>query len=402
MFDFPHFIFPHLHFSSDMSKRKATKEVGSDMRNHKNKRLEIGRGTTGAVYDIGDDKVIKVISSIRCGKREGYLHRYAFDVSPLHVPRLFTEREEEGMWALEMEKLTGFLDEPKAHSPFLNDEKELKKLARSFISLLREFHAADLLHGDLNLRNLSWDKSKEMLKIVDFGHAAITYGPGLADHPSHRDEMAPETACGLSSYAAASEWYAMGRIMYELFTGTEYRRYDSHHEQWDSLDVPVLKNRSQLHNLLRKLLHPSEKKRLTGSKILDHPWFHDTLPLIATMPSGYDHIGIDTKVFASKFKAWIELHDIREGSWLALACLLQLALTESGDPRWIAGLHKKVSTLSFHQQLDVAERLPNLVPCGFNLRYALIVWMQRDKRIVTGPLEFRQVLRECSQSSRYT
>src|SRR5579872_1537076 len=114
--------------SDRSSVEESTVESKSQENAKKKPRKCIGSGAAGAVYEVENDntRVTKEIESIADGKREGFIHRYAYQVNPFQVPQVFSEREENGIWIIEMEKMEGCLKNKERREFFRANEKELK------------------------------------------------------------------------------------------------------------------------------------------------------------------------------------------------------------------------------------------------------------------------------------
>lgn len=379
-----------------LKKRKYVEQTNEDIKCLK-KRL--GDGSSGSVYEHENNplRAFKVIEDIKDGKREGFLHRYAYQVNSLQIPEIFSEKQENQTWVIEMEKFEGPLEDgsgTKVTDQFRMKEEKLKQFTLSFVSLLESLHQADFIHGDLTPRNLFW--SNDRVKLIDFGHSAIFSGAGIEGIQIPSEEIPLECRKPSGIYSKASEWYCMGRVLYILFTG----------ENWDSGYSAIVRTRKEKHfkdndllrDFLSKLLHPSEIRRLSSAQaILSHPWLQSLpSPLdLARFPetgieSGIDYeLGLDVKKLEQFFNQWVQEHHFRQGSdFLVLPCLFQLALQEDG---WIEGLQKRLKSLSPSDEIKAARRISQLVPCTFDLFVGIMIWL-RTQKIVNTSSELRELL----------
>jgi len=162
------------------------------------------------------------------------------------------------------------------------NEKEVRFLAAEIVLALEHLHSCGIVYRDLKLENILLD-GRGHICLTDFGLSKELDSVGattktVCGTPTY---LAPEVLLG-QSYGNAIDWWSLGVVMYELFTGMN---------PFDARDFDaVLNNILHSHivipdyvpftarDLLEKLLQRNPQKRLcsgpSGSvEIQSHPFF---------------------------------------------------------------------------------------------------------------------------------
>ncbi len=167
--------------------------------------------------------------------------RVARQVSHANVCRVYDIGQAEGMPFISMEYVDGEDLASLLHRIGRLPSERAMGVARKICAGVAAAHGKGVIHRDLKPQNIMMDKRGEIV-IMDFGLAAI------ADQLSGREArngtpayMAPEQLKG-SEVTAKSDIYAVGLVLYELFTGR--RAYEG--------------------NTLQKLLEQQESGHLTS------------------------------------------------------------------------------------------------------------------------------------------
>ena len=114
----------------------------------------------------------------------------------------------------------------------LFDESTVRWIMYALCSGCNHIHANGIVHRDLKPQNILIDDTTKMLKIIDFGLAKKTKG----DHEAGLligtlDFIAPEifqTRGDPRAYAPPCDMWALGIIMYQLFSGRNlFKRYEN-------------------------------------------------------------------------------------------------------------------------------------------------------------------------------
>ena len=144
--------------------------------------------------------------------------RIARQISHKNVCRVYDIAEVEGQPFLSMEYIDGedlgSLLRRIGHLP----AEKATEFARKLCAGVAAAHAQGVLHRDLKPANIMIDSRGE-LRVADFGLAALAEGlKGAEIRNGTPAYMAPEQLTG-SEVTAQSDLYAIGLILYEMFTG---------------------------------------------------------------------------------------------------------------------------------------------------------------------------------------
>jgi serine/threonine-protein kinase len=196
----------------------------------------LGRGGMGEVYRADDIKLGRPVAlkflppslEQRPDRLERFLNeaRVALAVTHPNVCRVHDIGEFDGRHYISMEYIDGedlaSLLRRVGHLP----QDRAVQIARQLCAGLAAAHAEGILHRDLKPANVMID-GRGRAKITDFGLAglagAISGGEIVAGTPAY---MAPEQLTG-ESVSVRSDLYALGLVLYELFTGKAAFRADS-------------------------------------------------------------------------------------------------------------------------------------------------------------------------------
>src|ERR1700728_109465 len=194
----------------------------------------LGRGGMGEVYRatdlaLGQSVALKFLPE-EATQNQRLLERFhgevrvARQVSHPNVCRVYDIGEAEGMPFISMEYVDGEdLASLLLRIGRLPADKALET-ARKLCAGLAAAHERGIIHRDLKPQNIMMNKRGEVV-IMDFGLAAIADQLSGAEARNGTPAyMAPEQLKG-AEVTARSDIYALGLVLYELFTGK--RPYDA-------------------------------------------------------------------------------------------------------------------------------------------------------------------------------
>jgi serine/threonine protein kinase len=189
----------------------------------------IGEGPTGAVYRaedlVGSRMAVKVMH--RELSRKETADRLWADLQKLssldhaNLGKVYDAGfDQDGQFYFTMDELVGCdLESGLEESGALAPRKALE-IVRQVCDALYAAHAAGVVHGGLKPRNvfLIPDGDKLTVKVLDFGAARMAGGVEKGVIVGNPFYMAPEQFGGVAD--ARTDIYALGVLMYELFSGT--------------------------------------------------------------------------------------------------------------------------------------------------------------------------------------
>lgn len=187
----------------------------------------LGKGGMGEVYRaddlrLGQTVAMKFLPSAlsQDGAALARFHRevrLARQVSHPNVCRVFDIGENDGIPFLTMEYIDGEdLASLLKRIGRLPQDKAIE-ISRQLCAGLAAAHEAGVLHRDLKPANVMLDK-RGKVRITDFGLAGLTAAAGDEIHAGTPAYMAPEQLSG-SAATTQSDIYALGLVLYEVFTG---------------------------------------------------------------------------------------------------------------------------------------------------------------------------------------
>ena len=192
----------------------------------------LGRGGMGEVYRADDLKLGQTVAlkflppgfETDPDRLQRFLDevRTARQVSHTNVCRIYDAGEADGQHFLSMEYVDGEdLASLLRRIGHLPKDKAIQ-IARQLCAGLAASHEIGVLHRDLKPSNIMID-GRGRARITDFGLAAFAETIGGAEIRSGTpDYMAPEQLAG-KEVSVRSDIYALGLVLYELFTGKKAR-----------------------------------------------------------------------------------------------------------------------------------------------------------------------------------
>lgn len=229
-------------------------------------------------------------------------------------------------------------------------ENVAKKLFAQLVSGVDYMHSKGLVHRDLKLENLLLDKHKNVV-ISDFGF--------VNSYNKDKNDLM-KTSCGSPCYAAPElvltqapyegrkvDIWSLGVILYAMLAG--YLPFDDDPDNEDGADIVKLYHyicKTPLtfpeyisplaRDLLRKIIVPNPKKRITMNAIRNHPWLMSYANLLSIRQPEWDKLhrerkGAELAVMNSGHKRFSMINDMTTSSSLynGNAQALQLGASSS-------------------------------------------------------------------------
>uniref|UniRef100_A0A0D9VJL4 non-specific serine/threonine protein kinase n=1 Tax=Leersia perrieri TaxID=77586 RepID=A0A0D9VJL4_9ORYZ len=163
-------------------------------------------------------------------------------------------------------------------------ERKAAELTRIIVGVVEACHSLGVIHRDLKPENfLLANKDDDLsLKAIDFG-LSVFFKPGqvFTDVVGSPYYVAPEVL--RKCYGPEADVWTAGVILYILLSGvppfwaeTQQGIFDAVLKgviDFDSDPWPVISDSAK--DLIRKMLNPRPKERLTAHEVLCHPWICD-------------------------------------------------------------------------------------------------------------------------------
>ncbi|MDZ7789986.1 MAG: protein kinase [Xanthomonadales bacterium] len=195
---------------------------------------ELGRGSMSIVYEAFDPhinrhlavKVLRERYARDLKSRQRFLReaRSAGGLSHANIVTVFDVGQHEGLPFLVMERLKGqsleeYLDEGGRLSVH-----EVLSIGIQLAGALDYAHGRGVIHRDVKPSNIYFDHESGLVKLVDFGIAAIndrtqTNGDDVETIAGTPKYMSPEQIQG-SELDGRADLYALGVVLYRLLSGT--------------------------------------------------------------------------------------------------------------------------------------------------------------------------------------
>ncbi|CAK8564378.1 unnamed protein product [Lathyrus sativus] len=163
-------------------------------------------------------------------------------------------------------------------------ERAAASLCRSIVNVVHICHFMGVLHRDLKPENflLSSKDEGSALKATDFGLSVfIEEGKVYRDIVGSAYYVAPEVL--RRNYGKEIDIWSAGIILYILLSGvppfwaeTEKGIFNAILEgELDFVSEPWPSISDSAKDLVRKMLNPDPKKRITSTQVLEHPWMRE-------------------------------------------------------------------------------------------------------------------------------
>ncbi|KAF2190554.1 Pkinase-domain-containing protein [Zopfia rhizophila CBS 207.26] len=181
-------------------------------------------------------------------------------------------------------------------------EIEVVHLFRQIIAALLYCHRLNIHHRDLKPENILLDRTAGKIKLVDFGMAALQpEGMKLSTPCGSPHYAAPEVIRFRSYDGGKADVWSCGVILYVMLTGTPPFNYSGDDRDLKNLFhaiahadyvMPDMLSRDA-QDLIRRILVPDPKRRISIEQIWYHPFLHK-----------YD-VQLDFQDGRATFEAWI-------------------------------------------------------------------------------------------------
>ncbi|KAJ4297605.1 serine/threonine-protein kinase gin4 [Kalmusia sp. IMI 367209] len=184
-------------------------------------------------------------------------------------------------------------------------ELQVVHIFRQIIAALWYCHRLNIFHRDLKPENILLDRENMTIKLVDFGMAALQpHGKKLTTPCGSPHYAAPEVIKTQSYDGGKADVWSCGVILFVLLTGTPPFNYDGDPDNLKPLFKAITRAdyimpeelSPEAQDLIRAILVPDPKRRISIQKIWDHPFMRK-----------YDK-ELEFRRTEEQFKMWIRPH----------------------------------------------------------------------------------------------
>jgi serine/threonine protein kinase len=158
-------------------------------------------------------------------------------------------------------------------------EDYAKTIFKQILDALHYCHKLNILHRDIKLDNIILD-AEGVIKVGDFGVSKIVdNNQTMYDQCGTPAYIAPEILRDKGYKGYGIDVWSAGVVLYAMLYGTVPFRAQNMSELHDMIVKAKFSLKpeisEQARDLIKKILEPDPRKRLTIPQIIKHPWFDD-------------------------------------------------------------------------------------------------------------------------------
>ncbi|CAO1627747.1 unnamed protein product [Parajaminaea phylloscopi] len=216
---------------------------------------------------------------------------------------------------------------------------EARSYFRQIIFGVDYCHRFNICHRDLKPENLLLDGSKSVVKVADFGMAALQPVERMLETSCGSPHYAsPEIVSGKSYKGSASDIWSCGIILFALLCGRLpfddpnitrllHKVKDGRFEMPENLE-PAAKD------LIWKMLEVDPERRLKMPEIMRHPWFTNNGAESSVNPSGPGEAMLGTEAQLKESEIDVEILKNLKSLWPELSTRHLVKVLTSPGTNW--------------------------------------------------------------------
>jgi len=190
---------------------------------------------------------------------------------------------------VDMKKHAGWLvmelvEKPTLDKVQIKSEEEIRRIMQQILDALSYLHKHGIIHRDIKLENVLYNKDEKSIKIIDFGISRKFKQRGsFIDMWTITGTLyyrAPEMFAG--GYREGVDVWAAGILLYKLVSGKTPFESEYHNETIKNITRAKFEFPSEFDNfspelrsLVTKMLNPKADERADANECLRHEWFNN-------------------------------------------------------------------------------------------------------------------------------
>ena len=249
----------------------------------------LGKGTFGVVKlavngQTGEKVAIKIINETKLPKEEklNFLREIEILQNLKHpnIIRLYSHINKEKQLYLITEYIKGIELFQYISLKKKIPESEACLYFQQIISSLEYLHKMGIVHRDIKPENILVDHHLKEIKIIDFGlsNKYTKNSNLLSTRCGSPLYAAPEVLQGRGYKPAPVDIWSCGVVLYFMLCGKLPFQGDSDEDLYKKIIDAKIKNidgvSKEANDLVKNILNPNARKRITITKIKKHPWFN--------------------------------------------------------------------------------------------------------------------------------
>lgn len=151
-------------------------------------------------------------------------------------------------------------------------ESDVKHIFKQLLDSIEKIHKCRVIHRDIKAENILIDKLTKEVKLIDFGCAALDQSQDFTELCGTEQQFPPEYFLNKRYNGKKLDFWCLGQVLYFMVEGRY--PFDSVQDIVDC-ELNVIRASEHAKDLIFKMLHPVEEKRLKPKEIRNHPFLSE-------------------------------------------------------------------------------------------------------------------------------